>query len=261
MSRPEPGHGQQARGPLAAPSLPRGSPLAARSPLRLRGSLGPRSPPPSLARCRGAPQVRGQAPPGPARPGSARRARLGSSTARARGSRPGSALMRNKLRHIPSVISSSAAKIYGKIMARAPATRRHRLSARRHRGPGPAAGPVAGRPPAGGAARRLRAARGRPLPCPARPGPARPRSFPRRVGRAAVLPRGGRRAGPGGVPLPLRPAGGGRRLPAPLVPAAPGAPEGRRIGPAGPGSCPSPPAPRRSWRWSAALFLLLLALK
>lgn len=66
--------------------------------------------------------------------------------------------MRNKLRHIPSVISSSAAKIDGKIMARAPATRtRHRLS-------GPAAGPVAGHPPAGGAARRLRAARGRPLP-------------------------------------------------------------------------------------------------
>lgn len=160
-----------------------------------------------------------------------------------------SGLMRNKLRHIPSVISSSAAKIDGKIMARAPATRtRHRLS-------GPAAGPVAGHPPAGGAARRLRAARGRPLPFLVLSCPARPRSAPSHRRSRLAAPRGeasgaGRRAT---APPPRR-----GKLPAPPVP---GAPEGRRIGPAVPGSCPSPPAPLRSWRWSAALFLLLLALK
>lgn len=45
---------------------------------------------------------------------------LGSSISRARCLRPGAALMRNKLRHILSVISSSVSKIYGKIMAWAP---------------------------------------------------------------------------------------------------------------------------------------------
>lgn len=39
---------------------------------------------------------------------------LGSSISRARCPRSGAALMRNKLRHIPSVISSSVAKIYGR---------------------------------------------------------------------------------------------------------------------------------------------------
>lgn len=55
----------------------------------------------------GPPSRRGRPGPGP-------------SISRARCLRPGAALMRNKLRHILSVISSSVSKIYGTIMARAP---------------------------------------------------------------------------------------------------------------------------------------------
>lgn len=71
------------------------------------GAGGGAGPPPGLNAGSGPPSRRGWAGPGP-------------SISRALCLRPGAALMRNKLRHILSVISSSVSKIYGTIMARTP---------------------------------------------------------------------------------------------------------------------------------------------